>query len=69
MKVGFKWVCQVGAYMALYVAKYIFSQHLKRGHDLVVEKRKLSGPSTCENVPCHHHYHINACVLSDAYAM
>jgi hypothetical protein len=42
MKVGFEWVCQVAAYMALYVTKYLLSQHLKRGHDLVVEKRKLS---------------------------
>jgi hypothetical protein len=48
VKDGSKWCCKVGECGKTYVVKWLLTTHLKKVHDLIINKGKLGHLSTCE---------------------
>jgi hypothetical protein len=70
MKVGLKWKCKVGICIVAHCAKWLFIEHLKEVHGLVVKKAKPRRPSNSEGGFRHEdHAKMNACILGDTMAV
>jgi hypothetical protein len=51
VKKGLKWSCKIGGCKEAYAKKWIWTTHLKKMHELIVEKGNLKHPSTHQGGP------------------
>jgi hypothetical protein len=69
-KDGLKWQCKMDNYTIAYVAKWLFTKHLKEVHGLMAKKAKLERPSTSKRNPQHQdHVKMNICILGNVMVM